>query len=238
MGKQKLKKRLDEIKHAKENAETVEQMKDFGLLTGEEIKGKSNYEIIEGIKKGREQADNDLSEKMREWTTNDDEKDMTVEDNSVPELELVHIGKKGRYPLDEKILAIMFMEVFQHEWRGEIIPHYSMVSNMFGYSDVVLRNWWEKKNEITQQKNTMLDKGMKYVQVKMMNELIRMSSALSHIDYTKMTEKPAQMKNFISLFNTLINKMRLMSNLSTENVAHAHKGEVAMIIPDGEEGNK
>ena len=37
--------------------------------------------------------------------------------------------------------------------------------------------------------------------------------------------------DFVNLFNTLINKIRLMSNLSTNNVEHKHNGGVQLVMP-------
>ena len=44
--------------------------------------------------------------------------------------------------------------------------------------------------------------------------------------------KPADVKNFITLLNTLVNKIRLLTNQSTNNVAHEHR--VQMVIPDSD----
>jgi len=61
--------------------------------------------------------------------------------------------------------------------------------------------------------------------------MMRMTQAMSTIDYSEMVNgKPQDMHNFISLFNTMINKFRLMNNQSTSNVAHQH--EVELVIPD------
>jgi hypothetical protein len=65
----------------------------------------------------------------------------------------------------------------------------------------------------------------------MMVEMMRMAQAMATIDYKEMVNgKPQDMHNFISLFNTMINKFRLLNNQSTSNVAHAH--EVELVIPD------
>ena len=65
----------------------------------------------------------------------------------------------------------------------------------------------------------------------MMVEMMRMTQAMANIDYAEMvSNKPQDMHNFISLFNTLINKFRLMNNQSTTNVQHQH--EVELVIPD------
>ena len=64
-----------------------------------------------------------------------------------------------------------------------------------------------------------------------MVEMIRMTQALSTIDYAALVNgKSNDLHNFISLFNTMINKFRLLNNQSTNNVAHQH--QVEMVIPE------
>ena len=79
----------------------------------------------------------------------------------------------------------------------------------------------------------MMNKGMDYLGTNFMVEMIRMTQAMSTIDYTEMLNgKPADVKNFITLLNTLVNKIRLLTNQSTNNVAHEHR--VQMVIPDSD----
>ena len=142
--------------------------------------------------------------------------------------------KNGKYRIDEKHFAIMFMDVFQQEnfATGSIIPRYSMVGKLLGIPANTLRDWWASKESILAQQSTMMNRGMDYLSSALMIESMRMSQALSQIDYTKCFENSKDMKNFISLFNTLMNKLRLFSNRSTSNVDHQHNGGVEMILPD------
>ena len=81
------------------------------------------------------------------------------------------------------------------------------------------------------QQSTMMVEGMNYLSTAFMVELIRMTEAMRKVNYNEMVEgSPADMKNFILLFNTVLNKFRLLSNQSTSNVAHEHK--VQMVVPD------
>jgi hypothetical protein len=81
------------------------------------------------------------------------------------------------------------------------------------------------------QRATVLHQGLNYVSTAMMVEMMRMAQAMATIDYKEMVSgKPQDMHNFISLFNTMINKFRLLNNQSTSNVSHAH--EVELVIPD------
>jgi len=83
---------------------------------------------------------------------------------------------------------------------------------------------------MAQQSTTMLQ-GMNYLSTSMMVELIRMTQAMSSVDYKNLVNgKPQDMHNFISLFNTLINKFRLLTNQSTNNVSHNHA--VELVVPE------
>jgi hypothetical protein len=141
--------------------------------------------------------------------------------------------KNGKYRIDEQHFALMFLEAFQNEDKitGDLIPLYKRVEQMIGVPASTLRGWWAKRDEIMSQRATTLQQGMNYISTAMMVEMMRMTQAMSTIDYSEMVNgKPQDMHNFISLFNTLINKFRLMNNQSTSNVAHQH--EVELVIPD------
>ena len=141
--------------------------------------------------------------------------------------------KKGNYRIDEKHFALMFMETMQKEnTEGDLIPRYKIISRMLGIHHNTLKNWWDKKEELQAQQSALISEGMKYVSSALMTELIRMLQALSQADYTSMVDKPSEMKNFITLMNLMMNKVRLFSGQSTSNVAHKH--QVAMVVPDEE----
>ena len=143
------------------------------------------------------------------------------------------VKKNGKYRIDEQHFALMFLEAFQNEDKitGDLIPLYKRVEQMIGVPASTLRGWWAKRDEIMSQRATTLQQGMNYISTAMMVEMMRMAQAMATIDYSEMVNgKPQDMHNFISLFNTLINKFRLMNNQSTSNVAHQH--EVELVIPD------
>ena len=147
----------------------------------------------------------------------------------------MNVAKKyTKYELDQKVLAILFMEAFQHEFNGKIVPKFSYLSKLFGYPDRTLQDWWNQREKIVKQKNLILNKGFDYVQVKLMMTLMRMSESMTLVDFNKMVQGNSNdFKNFIRLLETLINKIRLLNNLSTKNVEHKHHhGGVQMIIPD------
>ena len=141
--------------------------------------------------------------------------------------------KNGKYRIDEKHFALMFLEAFQNEDKntGELAPLFTRVEQMIGIPKSTLGDWWRNREDIMSQRATVLHQGLNYVSTAMMVEMMRMAQAMATIDYKEMVNgKPQDMHNFISLFNTMINKFRLLNNQSTSNVAHAH--EVELVIPD------
>tara|TARA_R110000765_G_scaffold350992_1_gene440973 strand:+ start:203 stop:799 length:597 start_codon:yes stop_codon:yes gene_type:complete len=143
------------------------------------------------------------------------------------------VKKDGKYRIDEKHFALMFLEAFQNEDKmtGDLSPLFSRVEQMIGIPRSTLRGWWDRREDIMAQRATTLSQGLNYISTAMMVEMMRMTQAMATIDYRELVNgKPQDMHNFISLFNTMINKFRLLNNQSTSNVAHAH--EVELVIPD------
>ena len=154
-------------------------------------------------------------------------------DENALDFEPLFEHKKGHYRIDEKHFALMFMETMQKEnAEGDLIPRYRTISRMLGIHYNTLKNWWDIKDELQAQQSALVSEGMKYVSSALMTELIRMLQALNQADYVKMIDKPSEMKNFITLMNLMMNKVRLFTGQSTSNVAHKH--QVAMVVPDEE----
>ena len=84
----------------------------------------------------------------------------------------------------------------------------------------------DNRDKIQKQKSAINDQVMEVVHLRLSSELLRMTEALSRKDYETMKDG-----DFVNLFNTLINKIRLMSNLSTNNVEHQHQGGVQLVMP-------
>lgn len=139
----------------------------------------------------------------------------------------------GKFRIDQQHFALMFLEVFQKEDSlGELKPMYAHVSRMLDIAESTLQKWWSKKDTILTQQSAVMKQGMEFISTSFTIELIRMSQALAKVDYNEMlaSGKPGDTKNFITLMNTLVNKIRLLSNQSTSNVSHKHN--VQMVIPD------
>ena len=139
---------------------------------------------------------------------------------------ILHQKGKGKYRLDDKMLVILFLEAFQRDLNGKMTPNYELVARWFGYPRQSIQGWWTNRDKIQKQKSAINDQVMEVVHLRLSSELLRMTEALSRKDYETMKDG-----DFVNLFNTLINKIRLMSNLSTNNVEHQHQGGVQLVMP-------
>jgi hypothetical protein len=189
--------------------------------------------IIEQVQEEQAQKEiNDIKEKGKSiGLSMEGFSDLDVPVDQAPLLQPIN----GKYRIDQQHFALMFLEVFQREspMTGDLIPMYAHVARMLDIPKTTLKQWWKRKEEIQAQQSTMMNKGMDYLGTNFMVEMIRMTQAMSTIDYTEMLNgKPADVKNFITLLNTLVNKIRLLTNQSTNNVAHEHR--VQMVIPDSD----
>ena len=189
--------------------------------------------IIEQVQEEQAQKEiNDIKEKGKSiGLSMEGFSDLDVPVDQAPLLQPIN----GKYRIDQQHFALMFLEVFQRESpvNGELVPMYAHISRMLDIPKTTLKQWWKRKEEIQSQQSTMMNKGMDYLGTTFMVEMIRMTQAMSTIDYSEMLNgKPADVKNFITLLNTLVNKIRLLTNQSTNNVAHEHR--VQMVIPDSD----
>ena len=153
-------------------------------------------------------------------------KEVQMDDVSYGEQNILQQKGKGRYRLDDKLLVILFLEAFQDDHNGKMTPKYELVSRWFGYPSNTIKGWWASRDKIQKQKSAITDQVLEVVHLRLSSELLRMTETLSKKDYSAMKDN-----DFVNLFNTLINKIRLMSNLSTNNVEHKHQGGVQLVMP-------
>ena len=153
-------------------------------------------------------------------------KEVQMDDVSYGEQNILQQKGKGRYRLDDKLLVILFLEAFQDDHNGKMTPKYELVSRWFGYPSNTIKKWWAGRDKIQKQKSAITDQVLEVVHLRLSSELLRMTETLSKKDYGAMKDN-----DFVNLFNTLINKIRLMSNLSTNNVEHKHQGGVQLVMP-------
>ena len=200
-GKQKVKAKKQALKE-EVLAEEITQLQSVGLLRDADTEKKPS-EILNSIK-----------EVQRDEVVYDDEQNI-LQQKGV-----------GRYRLDDKLLVLLFLEAFQSDFKGKMTPNYELVSRWFGYPSNTIKKWWTNRDKIQKQKSAITDQVMEVVHLRLSSELLRMTETLSKKDYDNMKDN-----DFVNLFNTLINKIRLMSNLSTNNVEHKHQGGVQLVMP-------
>ena len=199
--KQKVKAKKQAIKE-EVLAEEITQLQSIGLLKDADAEKKPS-EVLNSIK-----------EVQRDEVVYDDEQNILQQKG------------KGRYRLDDKLLVLLFLEAFQSDFKGKMTPNYELVSRWFGYPSNTIKKWWINRDKIQKQKSAITDQVMEVVHLRLSSELLRMTETLSKKDYDNMKDN-----DFVNLFNTLINKIRLMSNLSTNNVEHQHQGGVQLVMP-------
>ena len=153
-------------------------------------------------------------------------KEVQMDDVVYDEQNILQQKGKGRYRLDDKLLVLLFLEAFQSDFKGKMTPNYELVSRWFGYPSNTIKKWWTNRDKIQKQKSAITDQVLEVVHLRLSSELLRMTETLSKKDYSAMKDN-----DFVNLFNTLINKIRLMSNLSTNNVEHKHQGGVQLVMP-------
>ena len=151
---------------------------------------------------------------------NDDEPLMNIE------------GRKGKYSINEKHLALMFMKGIQKERGAKLVPRFSSISRMLGVPKTTLHLWWSDKDTLEKQHSAVMEQGVMYIGHSLIEEMFRMVTALKKIDYSVLFDKPSDLKNFVSLFNVISNKALMYNKMPTSKVEHEHKGGVAMIMPD------
>ena len=200
-GKQKVRSKKQALKE-EVLAEEITQLQSIGLLKDADAEKKPS-EVLNSIK-----------EVQRDEVVYDDEQNILQQKGI------------GRYRLDDKLLVLLFLEAFQNERNGKMIPNFELVSRWFGYPSTTIQNWWASRDKIQKQKSAITDQVLEVVHLRLSSELLRMTETLSKKDYDNMKDN-----DFVNLFNTLINKIRLMSNLSTNNVEHNHQGGVQLVMP-------
>tara|TARA_R110002051_G_scaffold270934_1_gene331373 strand:- start:317 stop:952 length:636 start_codon:yes stop_codon:yes gene_type:complete len=144
-------------------------------------------------------------------------------------------GSRQQYAPAEKFTALTLMDAFvnENEETGDLKPRYAWVSDMLGVPESTLRAWWEKRDIILSQCSAYVDNSVNIIKMHLNTIVMKEIQALQKVDFEAMVSGDEKdMKNFIALMNMTMNKMRLFSNLSTENVEHEHHGKVQMVIPD------
>jgi len=166
------------------------------------------------------------------------EQDIDALYDSLKEVQPIYKINKGEDDkIDNKILAIIIMEGTMREYQGEMKPNYTLAGKLVGRSKSYMHKLWADRAEITANKNTLIDKGLEMVQVKLIMTTLKMTQALDQVEnWSEFLDigNDKQTKNFIDLFDKLLLRIRLLGGMSTENVAHKHDvgGRVTLVAPD------
>ncbi len=146
------------------------------------------------------------------------------------------IPGKGGYTINDKVLAVMYLEVIQDidPKDGEMKPRYTHVERYLGVPEATLRQWWKKRQIIESDGEQFLVTVEHYLKLEVAREIIDTLRVLKGANKTKLVASAAGFKSLADWFNMLIRSSRLLQNRSTANVEHqhTHKGDVALVIPD------
>ncbi len=132
---------------------------------------------------------------------------------NIKDLVLLKKRKIKKYTIDEKLLAIAFLDASQREFDGVMVPTYSKISDLLGIPESNLRYYYQHKDIIEQQASVILNDLPRSVAMKISIELLHLIHSLEGT-YDDMSNRDK-----IQLLNTYITKMRLLIGKSTENVA-------------------
>jgi hypothetical protein len=137
---------------------------------------------------------------------------------------------KTTYSIATKAEAIFLMEIIQRETdEGELVPRYVTVGNLLGIPRRTIRAWWDKREMIKKVSDGVSEKLGDIVLKKLEIEVLRMTVAMSKMNYDEMSAK-----DFFTAFKTVLMQYRILSGQSTANVAHdhVHRGTVEVIASD------
>jgi len=141
--------------------------------------------------------------------------------------EMKTMVQKGRYSMEVRSLAHMYMEAFRNENTEKMTPMYALVSRVMGIPETTLRNWWADREKFDKVRTSVHGKAMEYAQDKMLTTVLQMMHSLGRRDFDAMDDK-----NFAYILNMLINKYRLFSGLSTNNVSVRGRIRLEDGVPD------
>jgi len=158
-------------------------------------------------------------------------------------IEVIATKSKGgvRYGLSTKIMSLMYMQSTLRDWTDKAgtreLPEYKRLEPLIGISRSTLSKWWERREDIWREDNLIKNEGLNIAMTNFSMVMIKMSTALLSVDFIKMvtSDDPKEMYNFIRLIDVLISKIRLVQNLSTENIAHRHtlsERGVGFVVPE------
>lgn len=150
------------------------------------------------------------------------EKDLPIDDifdgilNFEEEVNQKAYGKhpsRRWYPFDRKLLVIAYLEIYQNDRDGKMIPQFAYVSRLFNIPKTTIRDWWLKRKEITGNKTKVNGLTSSYIPMKLLKAGMVMSDVLAKKDFNKM-----EAGDLIYFFNTTINILCLFKRINSREL--------------------
>lgn len=149
----------------------------------------------------------------------------------MPELDIFdrsNHNKHYRYSPQERIYALMILESDQRERAGKQTPKYTYYAEMLDIPVQTLRQWYRKKDELYKESEGIAKGVIQGVQLQIALSLPNLIQKLNEsLDSGEMKDKDK-----INMFRELVNKLRLLGNESTKNIAHKHDHQFQPVIPE------
>jgi hypothetical protein len=145
---------------------------------------------------------------------------------------LVDVSKKNL--IDLKALAIVYCIAFTREYIDKktkevrMAPNFRHVGRLIGKDHHTVERWWNNKDKIKIEQSAFIRSSLSMVQLETAIALIRVINEINNRDLQSVKNK-----DLIFMFNSLAMQSRLMDGLSTQNVAHVHRGAVQLVGPEG-----
>jgi len=137
-----------------------------------------------------------------------------------------NIGIQNKYPLYLKQTAITFLQSTQRPYIDndgvtKFVPMFTQVSKMLDIPKERLWSWWQNREMIISQSNTLLNNLDKLAELGTGALVIGILAEFQRRGLQKIGNK-----NLVYLLNTLSRWNRIFGNKSTHNVAHKHTAEI------------
>lgn len=137
-----------------------------------------------------------------------------------------NIGIKNKYPLYLKQTAITFLQSTQRPYIDndgvtKFVPMFTQVSKMLDIPKERLWAWWQNREMIVSQSNTLMNNLDKLAELGTGALIIGILAEFQRRGLNEISNK-----NLVYLLNTLARWNRIFGNKSTHNVDHHHQAKV------------
>lgn len=130
---------------------------------------------------------------------------------------LIQGNEEAGYQLDEKMLALAFLDASQRVFNTVLTPEYSKTSKMLDIPESTLRNWWGQKDALDKLANTCMEEFPKIAALRLNTEAVKIITELARRGYRNVSTR-----DLTNLLSQVTSKARLLSGKSTGNIAVGH----------------